>query len=81
MCPGVSQAVGEGAGESRSRPSRSPRREMVDADQCLLEAWRLRHLAQLAKDPEITRQYLELAAYYDQLATTREAIEGESERD
>jgi hypothetical protein len=54
---------------------------MVDADQCLLEAWRLRHLAQLAKDPEIKLQYLELAVHYDQLATTLAAIEGESEQD
>jgi hypothetical protein len=35
---------------------------MLNADGRRIEAWKLRHRAQLAADPEIKRQFLELAA-------------------
>jgi hypothetical protein len=51
---------------------------MLTANVCRFEAWRLRHSAKLANDPQIKRQLSELAEMYDRLA---DALEGTENRE
>jgi hypothetical protein len=54
---------------------------MLTTEACRFEAWRLRHSGQLAKDPNIKREFSELAYSYDRLAAAIEGIEDGRDRE